>query len=93
MRIDAAAVVDVVRRLGWRIYVTDQAERSLTEAVLAYREAYLIERGFGRLKGRALSLTPMYLDSVARVKGLIRWLRMGLRVLTLIEFGVRQRLQ
>lgn len=93
VRIDAAAVADAVRRLGWRIYVTDQAELSLTEAVLAYREAYLIERGFGRLKGRALSLTPIYLDSDARVKGLIRLLSIGLRVLTLIEFSVRQRLQ
>lgn len=91
--IDEAALALAVRRLGWRVYATDQAELSLTEAVLAYRQAYLIERGFGRLKGRTLSLTPMYLNSEARVKGLIRLLSIGLRVLTLVEFTVRQRLQ
>lgn len=93
VRIDEAALASAVRRLGWRVYATDQAELSLTEAVLAYRQAYLIERGFGRLKGRALSLTPMYLNGEARVKGLIRLLSIGLRVLTLVEFTVRQRLQ
>jgi transposase len=87
VRIDEAA-----HRLGWRVYATDQAELSLVEAVLAYREAYIIEHGFGRLKGRALSLTPMYLDSDHRVKGLIRLLSIGLRVLTLMEFAVRRRL-
>lgn len=93
VRIDEAARAEGVRRLGWRVYATDQAELALTEAVLAYRQAYLIERGFGRLKGRALSLTPMYLDAEERVKGLIRLLSIGLRVLTLVEFTVRQRLQ
>lgn len=93
VRLDEAALASAVRRLGWRVYATDQTELSLTEVVLAYRQAYLIERGFGRLKGRALSLTPMYLDSDARVKGLIRLLSLGLRVLTLVEFTVRQRLQ
>jgi transposase len=92
-RINEAARAEAVRRLGWRVYATNQAELSLTEAVFAYRQAYLIERGFGRLKGRALSLTPMYLNSEARVKGLIRLLSLGLRVLTLTEFTVRQRLQ
>jgi len=40
-----------------------------------------------------LSLTPLYLNAEARVKGLIRLLSLGLRVLTLVEFTVRQRLQ
>lgn len=93
VRIDEAARASAVRRLGWRVYATDQAELSLTEAVLAYRQAYRIERGFGRLKGRPLSLTPMYLNAEDRVKGLIRLLSIGLRVLTLVEFTVRQRLQ
>jgi len=54
--------------------------------VLAYREEYIIERGFGRLKGKPLSLTPMYLQRDDHATGLIRLLTIGLRVLTLFEF-------
>jgi transposase len=46
----------------------------------------------GRLKGRPLSLTPMYLEREDHATGLIRLLSLGVRVLTLLEFGVRQRL-
>jgi len=60
--------------------------------VLAYRDGYLIERGFGRLKGRSLSLTPMYLADDDRATGLIRWLTVGLRILTLLAGVVRRRL-
>jgi transposase len=64
----------------------------LPKAVLAYRNEYLVERGFARLKGRTLSLTPMYLKDDDRVTGLIRLLSIGLRVLTLLEFVVQRRL-
>ena len=57
-----------------------------------YRSEYLIERDFGRLKGLPLSLQPMYLASEDRVKGLVRLLTIGLRVLTLLEFEVRRQL-
>jgi transposase len=51
--------------------------------------AYLIERCFGRYKGKSLGLTPIYLASDDRVKGLIRLLSLGLRILCLLEFSVR----
>src|SRR5262245_50544967 len=44
----------------------------------------------GRMKGRSLSLTAMYLERNDYVTGLIRVLFLGLRVLTRPEFGVRQ---
>lgn len=89
---DEIAIQAALARLGWRIYGTNQpAEQlSLEQAVLAYREEYLIERNFGRLKGKPLSLTPMYLQDDQRATGLIRLLTIGLRVLTLIEFDVRR---
>jgi transposase len=92
--IDDQAVARAVRRLGWRVYVTNHPtqELSLTQAVLAYREEYLVEHGFGRLKGKPLSLSPMYVQSDQRATGLVRLLSIGLRVLTLLEFRVRQRL-
>src|SRR5262249_58737421 len=67
-------------------------ELPLAQAVLAYRSEYLIERDMGRLKGRPLSLTPMYLERDDHATGLIRLLSIGLRVLTLLEFVVRRRL-
>lgn len=92
--VDADAVEAAVQRLGWRVYATNAPvdELSATQAVLAYRQEYLIERAFGRLKGRPLSLTPLYLDRDDHVTGLIRLLSIALRVLTTVEHTVRQRL-
>jgi transposase len=92
--VDDQAVARAQRRLGWRVYVTNHPAEglSLSQAVLAYREEYLVEHGFGRLKGKPLSLSPMYVQSDQRATGLVRLLSIGLRVLTLLEFRVRQRL-
>lgn len=94
VEVDEQAVQQAVALLGWRVYATNElTERlPLEQAVLAYREEYVIERGFGRLKGKPLSLTPMYLQSDERATGLIRLLSIGLRMLTLIEYRVRQQL-
>jgi transposase len=91
--LDLAAYQDAVRHLGWRVYGCNDRELSLSEAVLAYREEYLVERGFARYKGKTLGLTPLYLSSNNRVKGLIRLLSIGLRVLCLLEFTARKTLQ
>lgn len=92
--LNEAALAHQKRMLGWRVYVTNQpqSDLSLRSAVVAYREEYLIERGFGRFKGFPLSLTPIYLQRDDYVKGLIRLLSIGLRVLTLLEFQVRRAL-
>jgi transposase len=92
--IDEEAVEKAIQRMGWRVYATNSPpeQLGLTEAVLAYRNAYIIERGFGRLKGKPLSLTPMYLQRDDHATGLIRLLSIGLRVLTLLEFVIRRRL-
>jgi transposase len=94
VRVDEAALEAAVRRLGWRVYGTNQpAEQlSLEQAVLAYRSEYLVERSLGRLKGRPLSLTPMYVQRDDHATGLIRLLSIALRVLTLLEFVGRRQL-
>ncbi len=91
---DASAVEEAIRWLGWRVYATNQPKEvlPLEQAILAYREEYLVERGFGRLKGKPLSLSPMYVQSDQRATGLVRLLSIGLRVLTLLEFSARQHL-
>jgi transposase len=92
--VDKEAVDAAVRHLGWRVYATNAPpeQLSLAQAVLAYRSQYVVENDIGRLKGHPLSLTPMYLERDDHVIGLIRLLSVGLRVLTLVEFVVRQRL-
>lgn len=94
VRRDEEAIQQASAALGWRVYGTNQDQTSLSieQAVLAYREEYLVERNFGRLKGKPLSLTPMYLQDDQRATGLIRLLSIGLRVLTLLEGTARQRL-
>lgn len=92
--LNLSAVEQQMQVLGWRVYATNhpQSELSLADAVTAYRQEYLIERGFGRLKGELLALRPMFLQREDHIKGLIRLLTIGLRLLTLVEFQVRRAL-
>jgi len=95
VRVDEEALESAVHRLGWRVYSTNQPveQLSLEQAVLAYRSEYLVERSLGRLKGRPLSLRPMYVQRDDHATGLIRLLSIALRVLTLLEFVVRRQLK
>jgi transposase len=99
VRVSAACAEEplahAVRRLGWRVYATNHptADLSLAQGVAAYRSEYLIEQGFGRLKGRALSLTPLFLHDAQRVVALICLLSIALRVLVLMQFVVRRNLR
>jgi transposase len=90
--VDEAALAAALRRLGWRAYATNAPASRLALAALvpAYHGQWVIERGFERLKGRPLSLTPVYLQREAHVLGLIRLLSLALRVLCLVEFTVRR---
>jgi transposase len=92
--VNEQALATALRRLGWRVYVTNQAATvlPLERAVLAYRDEYLVERSLGRLKGRPLSLSPLYLTRDDHATGLIRLLSLALRVLTLLEGVVRRQL-
>jgi transposase len=92
---EEAPLTHAVRCLGWRVYATNHSaeEVGLTQGVAAYRGEYLIEQGFGRLKGRSLSLTPLFLQYDHRVVGLLCLLSIALRVLVLMQFVVRRNLQ
>ena len=80
---------------GWRVYVTNapQSKLSLEKAVLTYRDEWLIERNFGRFKGVPLSITPFFVQRDDQVKGLVHFLSLAVRLLSLIEFLVRRHLQ
>lgn len=89
------AIEQARQRLGFRIYATNEkVERvNLAEAVLAYREQYLAERNFARLKGPILAMLPLFVQRDDHAKGLIRVLTVALRALTIIEFVVRRSLK
>lgn len=93
--VEKKALQQAIRRMGWRVYATNQPapELSLQQAVWAYREQYLVEQCFGRLKGCPLSLTPLYLQYEHRVVGLILLLTIALRVLVLAQFVARKNLK
>ena len=80
------------QRCGWRVYVANNLQMTLTDMVLGYRDQYGVENGFDRLKNQPLGLSPMYLQEDTRVVGLIHLLSMGLRTLTLLEFVARRNL-
>jgi transposase len=88
------AITKAMSELGWRVYATNHLEQHLMleQAVEAYRDEYLVERNFSRLKGRPLSLAPLYVQRDDHRIGLVRLLTLALRVLTLLEGVVRQRL-
>jgi transposase len=82
------------KTLGWRAYVSNApAEQlDLEQAVLTYRDKWLVEHGFHRLKGVPLSLNPLFVKNDDQVVGLTNLLSIAVRILTLIEFVVRRRL-
>ena len=89
------AIAACQKALGWRVYVSDApAEHlSLEQAVLTYRDEWIIERGFHRLKGVPLSLDPLFVKRDDQVTGLTNLLSIAVRLLTLIEFVVRRKLK
>jgi transposase len=91
---EETAIGKAMSQLGWRVYASNQVSEQLTleQAVEAYRDEYLVERNFSRLKGRPLSLAPLYVQRDDHRIGLVRLLTLALRVLTLLEGVVRQRL-
>jgi transposase len=81
-------------KAGWRIYLTNapQERLSLTEAVLAYRDQYIEENIFRRLKGKMLSITPLYVQRDDHAQGLFHLLSLAARLLALGDYTARQAL-
>ena len=92
--VEPEALASAIELLGWRVYTTNQTADvlSFAQAIEAYRDEYLVERNFGRLKGHPLSLSPMYVERDDHATGLVRLLSIALRVLTLLECVVRRHL-
>jgi transposase len=90
-----SAIEQHARTLGWRAYVTNAPRRQLglAEGVQVYADEWLVERNCHRLKGRPLSLTPLWVTREDHAVGLTRLLTLAARVLALVEYEVRQQLK
>jgi transposase len=80
---------------GWRLYVSNATTERLSfeEAVLTYRDEWIVEHGFHRFKGKSLGAHPVFVHRDDQVQGLLHLLSLGLRLLTLIEFVVHRKLK
>jgi transposase len=81
-------------RLGWRVYATNAKRKSLslTQAVLQYRAGWCLERDFHLVKDLPLGLSPLFVRKDEQIRGMTFLLTLGLRLLTLMELEVRERL-
>jgi transposase len=81
------------REMGWRVYTTNNKAMNLAAVVWGYRGQNRLEDNWSRLKGQPLGLTPMYLQSESRIVGLVLLLSLALRLLSVLEWTVRKKLQ
>jgi transposase len=79
--------------MGWRVYATNQLGLNLAGVVWGYRGQNRLEDNWSRLKGQPLGLTPMYLQYESRVLGLVLLLGLALRLLSVLEWAMRKKLQ
>jgi transposase len=87
------AITEAKREMGWRVYATNQLPLNLAGVVWGYRGQNRLEDNWSRLKGQPLGLTPLYLQHESRIQGLVLLLSLALRLLTLLEWTVRKKLQ
>jgi transposase len=86
-------IAQAKREMGWRVYGTNQLTLSLAGVVWGYRGQHRLEGNWSRLKGQPLGLTPMYLQYESRIEGLVLLLSVALRLLSVLEWTVREKLQ
>ena len=89
-----AAIAQQTQSFGWRMYVSnaDAVRLCFAQAVSAYRDEWLVENDFHRLKGKPLGARPVFVRRDDQIQGLMHLLSLALRVYCLIEFVVRRQL-
>jgi transposase len=90
---DETRIQEKKRAMAWQVYGTNARTLTLPQVVWAYRGQYRVEDDWSRLKGRPLGLTPLYLQDEERIGGLVYLLSLALRLLSLLEWVVRERLR
>lgn len=90
---DEEVIEQAKREMGWRVYATNELRMTLVAVVWGYRGQNRLEDNWSRLKGQPLGLTPMYLQYESRIVGLVLLLSLALRLLSVVEWAVRKKLQ
>ena len=85
---DMPAIKQQLRLAGWRIYVAN-ARMSLKQSVTYYRGEWLVEHGFHRFKKGSLPVSPLWIRTPERIRGLLFLLMAALQAITLLEFVAR----
>ena len=86
-------IAQAKREMGWRVYATNQLTLNLAAVVWGYRGQNRLEDNWSRLKGKPCGLTPMFLQYESRILGLVLLLSLALRLLTVLEWKMRKKLQ
>jgi transposase len=89
----SAAIAETIAQLGWQVYATNQLNLSISQVLWTYRVQNQMEAGWARMKGSSLGLPPLYLQKEDRITGLVHLLSIALRVLTLLEWVIREQLR
>ena len=82
------AISDIQHQLAWRILLSfsPHLNLSLLQAILHYRQEWLVEHGVHRFKHGSLPVLALFLRSTQRIRGLMLLLFLALQALTLLEF-------
>ncbi|MDZ4720235.1 MAG: hypothetical protein SH847_17415 [Roseiflexaceae bacterium] len=86
--VDEAELVATRERLGWQVYATTLSAEPLPldQAVRGHSEP---EQAFERMRGRPLSLLPGVIQRSDHIRGLVRFLTIGLRCMVLLDTTAR----
>jgi transposase len=82
---DKPARIELTTRVQVKPFINLPALKKVQDVVLTYRDQYIIEHQFHRLKGKALSIAPMFIQRDDRIDGLVKFLTIVLRPLVIIE--------
>ena len=85
--VNIEALQNAQQFLGRRVYVANKPAHDLPieDVVMTYRDQYVIEHQFHRLKGKALSLAPIFIQREDRIDKLVKFLTIAIPPLIIIE--------
>jgi transposase len=87
-------IKDKKKFLGWRIYLTNSPVKqlSLKKGILLYRSHWRVDQHFKILKKSGLGLSPLYVRTEKRIKGLVRLLSLAARLLGFMTYKIKTNL-